>query len=692
MIVRSGIPPDQYGAARGDTMRTSAGARRRAGVDLWRACANLAPTGAWTMLKRLYLAAATAVVLVGFLLLFWRPPSRTIDLDQGWTAGDLRGWRLGNQGSRMVPYAWLLALEQPDGSGMFLDKDHMEGFRYLAGDKLPVGFALDVQDDRDLARTSLRWKPNQGPTEPWVGLTCSACHTTEITFKSHTLRIEGGATLADFQAFRASFVAALGRTVQDPDSFRRFSDRVLAGSGVRGGSVDEPARAMLRAAVASLYAYHAKIEAMDATTSHYGFGRLDAVGHIYNKTAFVAQPANPTANPSDAPVSYPFLWNIGQQKLVEWNGVGSNTPLRFLSGQTFDVSALGRNVGEVTGVFGDVATPDATHRRYRVSHRLSSIVALEQQLDRLRPPRWPRELWPIDALLAAEGKVIYAAQCASCHFDLRRTDLKTHLRPDGTTLEQMSYLQPRLPQEGRADTDPWMACNAALAEAATGGMKGQTLGKTVLGDRAPLAAMLTSMITTILTERVPALAANGAADMFGLHAGPEIDHSARARRAVLTTTNIPPVANATRRWAFEPERPSLPGAGAAHRQARWRACQDMASAPATYRQVGYKARPLTGVWATAPYLHNGSVPTLHDLLLPPDQRPTTFHVGDTDFDPDKVGYVTSASRRNSFVFQVKDAAGAVIPGNSNEGHDFGASGFTDRQREALLEYLKVAGE
>jgi cytochrome c peroxidase len=41
----------------------------------------------------------------------------------------------------------------------------------------------------------------------------------------------------------------------------------------------------------------------------------------------------------------------------------------------------------------------------------------------------------------------------------------------------------------------------------------------------------------------------------------------------------------------------------------------------------YKARPLDGIWATAPYLHNGSVPTLYDLLTPPDQRPASFNVG-----------------------------------------------------------------
>jgi hypothetical protein len=70
--------------------------------------------------------------------------------------------------------------------------------------------------------------------------------------------------------------------------------------------------------------------------------------------------------------------------------------------------------------------------------------------------------------------------------------------------------------------------------------------------------------------------------------------------------------------------------------------------------LGYKFRPLTGIWATAPYLHNGSVPTLYDLLLPPSDRPTSFYVGTREFDPVKVGFKTEQSAENSFLFRVFD--------------------------------------
>jgi hypothetical protein len=100
----------------------------------------------------------------------------------------------------------------------------------------------------------------------------------------------------------------------------------------------------------------------------------------------------------------------------------------------------------------------------------------------------------------------------------------------------------------------------------------------------------------------------------------------------------------------------------------------------------YLARPLKGIWATAPYLHNGSVPTLFDLLHP-EQRPAKFAVGIREYDPVKIGYST----------EVKSGSGQVWiydttqPGNSNIGHAGDRFGTTlpEDQKSALLEYLKT---
>ncbi|MGB6326745.1 MAG: di-heme-cytochrome C peroxidase, partial [Methylocella sp.] len=104
--------------------------------------------------------------------------------------------------------------------------------------------------------------------------------------------------------------------------------------------------------------------------------------------------------------------------------------------------------------------------------------------------------------------------------------------------------------------------------------------------------------------------------------------------------------------------------------------------------LGYKFRPLTGIWATAPYLHNGSVPTLYDLLLPPSDRPKSFYVGTREFDPVKVGFKTGQSADNSFLFRVFDDQGKPIQGNLNSGHDYNNASLSEADREALVEYMK----
>jgi mono/diheme cytochrome c family protein len=99
----------------------------------------------------------------------------------------------------------------------------------------------------------------------------------------------------------------------------------------------------------------------------------------------------------------------------------------------------------------------------------------------------------------------------------------------------------------------------------------------------------------------------------------------------------------------------------------------------------YLARPLNGIWATAPYLHNGSVPTLYDMLHP-DRRPAKFATGNREFDPVRIGYQydVAASGPNIWIYDTAQ------PGNSNIGHGGEAFGTTlpEEQKAALLEYLK----
>jgi mono/diheme cytochrome c family protein len=100
---------------------------------------------------------------------------------------------------------------------------------------------------------------------------------------------------------------------------------------------------------------------------------------------------------------------------------------------------------------------------------------------------------------------------------------------------------------------------------------------------------------------------------------------------------------------------------------------------------GYVALALDGVWARAPYLHNGSVPSLRDLLEPVENRPKTFYRGYDVYQPRNVGFVSDVPSKAGRQFFEYDTA---LPGNANGGHLFGVS-LPAADKSALIEYLKT---
>jgi hypothetical protein len=99
---------------------------------------------------------------------------------------------------------------------------------------------------------------------------------------------------------------------------------------------------------------------------------------------------------------------------------------------------------------------------------------------------------------------------------------------------------------------------------------------------------------------------------------------------------------------------------------------------------GYTSVPLDGIWLTAPYLHNGSVPTLADLLEPNEQRPKQFWRGLDLFDARKVGFVSDSDEAK----RIGTPIDVSKPGNSNAGHTYGTTLSAD-QKQALIEYMKT---
>ena len=124
-------------------------------------------------------------------------------------------------------------------------------------------------------------------------------------------------------------------------------------------------------------------------------------------------------------------------------------------------------------------------------------------------------------------------------------------------------------------------------------------------------------------------------------------------------------------------------------QIEWRAGRDPHDPPIRAEAI-YKARPLSGIWAISPYLHNGSVPNLYALLSPQSERPDKFWTGSKEFDPVKVGHDTS-ELKGGYLYDV------TKPGNDNHGHEFkeGPKGdgvigpaLSPDDRYAIIEYLK----
>jgi cytochrome c peroxidase len=100
---------------------------------------------------------------------------------------------------------------------------------------------------------------------------------------------------------------------------------------------------------------------------------------------------------------------------------------------------------------------------------------------------------------------------------------------------------------------------------------------------------------------------------------------------------------------------------------------------------GYANHPLDGIWLRAPYLHNGSVPTLRALLDEPARRPSSFYRGYDVFDQQGVGFVSTVREADGRTFFLYDT---TIVGNSNGGHVYGTT-LPDADKDAIVEYMKT---
>jgi hypothetical protein len=570
---------------------------------------------------------------------------KAVWLPQNWSPKDADWYHHADQGTVTfgVPYEWFTKLEQPtipfpaifSAAGRLADASYLDRYGFIPGNiaggnsELPIGFAGGTID----MVGPLAINPQTKKATHTIGLTCAACHTGRFTHNNTTVLIDGGPALTNLGALRKGLALSLIYTRYWPQRFDRFATNVLG-----DGASDEAKKALkdqLQVAlgrVEKIKNLEKKVERQAVTE---GFARLDALNRIGNQVFSLDLTCGKDDTKCDdnytgtsAPVHYPRVWNAPWFLWVQYNGSIEQPMVR--------------NAGEALGVSAQLALTGDKTQFYQSSVQFKTLHAMENLLagnpllpdekagfPGLAAPKWPEEiLGPIDNARAMQGAALYKTLCQDCH-----------LPP----VNSQAFWQDKR----------WLAPNAA-------------------GQR--FLDLEIVKLSHIGTDPAQAI------DM--------------ARRTVWTPDNIgitfdnfgsalgQAVENAATYW-YDHQTPPEPEA---IRDQMNGFRKNGVRAP-----FGYKVRPLNGIWATPPYLHNGSVPNLYALLSPVSERPKTFYLGNRDYDPVNVGYRTD-DLAGGFKFDT------TIRGNYNTGHEFnddktnkGVIGRTLKpdERRALVEYLKT---
>jgi hypothetical protein len=526
-------------------------------------------------------------------------------------------------------------LKQANGQPFLVDK--LARYGYLAPledrSELPVGFMAS------------------GPAGAQVvGMTCSACHTRQITVGGKSYRIDGGPAIADFQSLLADLDAAMGRVLASDTAFRDFAWAVL------GSTADDEDVLALRTEADAWYLRYHTLMTRALPKAPWGPARLDAVGMIFNRLTGLDIGPPPSylipdnIKPADAPVRYPFLWNAPIQDQTQWPGFADNGN---------DILALARNLGEVFGVFAVFAPKiEGPFVNFLDSNsaNFDGLSRLEDLIKQIGPPKWP---WALDINLAAQGKVIFdrpTAQggCNECH-GIRSGKMRFPLVETWDTPVQDVGTDTR-----EYDLLAWTV-NTGVLQGAFIPLLTEPLKETDLAFSVLATSVLGSIAEQVLSSR--GLAA--AAARFGQVARP--DQPGESPNLQMRVPRLPPALRDLQ-GAFKPP-------------VRLR---DL-TAGAPPAKGSYESRVMQGIWATAPYLHNGSVPTLAELLKPAAQRIKSFKIGPA-YDTVNIGLAVEQTHFD-YTLMTTDCSDRNS-GNSNCGHEFGTQ-LTDQEKRALLEYLKT---
>ncbi|NMZ10895.1 cytochrome c [Pseudomonas proteolytica] len=559
-------------------------------------------------------------------------PVQQVHYQDQWSAADRQVYYFTPQGTQVkgLRYNWFSALELPFSEQRFAEPANLARFGFLVDPRQQA----TPQNPGNLPVGFARHK-NAGSNDEFLDITCAACHTGELRFNGQALRIDGGSAQhvlpSSVPTLRGgSFGQALVASLAST-YYNPLKFRRFA-HRVLGDQYDAQYDQLRQDFKKSLDNF-LKVAWNDTHRGLYpteeGPGRTDAFGRIAN-ASFGDAISPENYRIANAPVDYPQLWDMWTFDWVQWNGSAQQP--------------MARNIGEALGVgatlafFDSAGQPLQGDARYPSSVRVRDLNLIEETLQRLKPPTWPEALFgAIDKPLAARGRALFTENCAACH-------VPSVSEVNGRPVQQLKMLA-----VDYIGTDPGTASNIADQRYDLSALQ---------WDPAELAQLNVELHPTP-TEPLDLRSLSVAKGLAYVTAFVE-EHAYRA-------AGITPA-----------ERPRLDGFGL----------------PIGVRELrAYKARPLAGVWATPPFLHNGSVPTLYQLLSPQYERSRTFYKGTFDYNPRHLGYRTEAFK-NAFLFDTS------ITGNHNSGHEFRAGkrgngvigrGLEPEERWALLEYLKVLG-
>jgi len=569
-------------------------------------------------------------------------------LEQNWKPGMREAFYRTAQGSHIMPLKFALALEQSNKEEKFFTSKNLSKYGYIPQKVnkntnpygLPIGFTIDGRVSFSLTSD----KQESDPTEvgdKQLGINCAACHTANLRYKNKIIRIDGGQGFTNFQNFVADMDSAIIATSSDKEKMNRLISKVL---NRKDNSKNEmELREKIKNEFKKLIQERKEWIKLNASHFQAGPSRVDAFSIIFNQV--IARDLGIFENRREPvnPVSYPVIWDGPHHDFVQWNGLASNHPSNG--------GPLARNSGEVLGVFGRVDLSKTTKflNGYCSTVRRDGLIAMEDWLRELNSPKWPEHIF-LEKESEAErqirqnkislGEKVYANNCISCHAVIDSTNPHRQIKAVLTPTADVG-------------TDPQFNNNALSWTAQTGPLKGRL---TRLKKGRPLEAVepaVTVLKHVVAGSMVGTISPLTCTNSMETTAGEIIEKWFQIAKKTIS--------EADKKLPDDDDNESV-------RLDALKKTLDV-----------YKARPLNGIWSSAPFLHNGSVKNLYELLQPAAKRSPKFIVGCENFDPVNVG--VDCKKNEGFVYDTK------LNGNLNTGHEYGTD-INDDERWALVEYIK----